>query len=163
MDRKRCPWSACLGAAVLLGVLGFAPSSLSAQRDEMKDEIWTLEEQYWQYVEAGDIENYVTLWHDDFVGWPCSNLHPSGVENIADWLRVIRDEGVQVSYELHLEALQHFGDVAVVHYSSPIIRRYPDGRVTGEGRLLKFTHTWMRSGGQWKIISGMCALAEPIG
>ncbi len=163
MDRKRCPWSACLGAAVLLGVLGFAPSSLSAQRDEMTDEIWTLEEQYWQYVEAGDIESYITLWHDDFVGWPCSNLHPSGVENIADWLRVIRDEGVRVSFELHLEALQHFGDVAVVHYSSPIIRRYPDGRVTGEGRLLKFTHTWMRSDGQWKIISGMCALAEPIG
>ncbi len=43
MDRKRCPWSACLGAAVLLGVLGFAPSSLSAQRDEMRDEIWTLD------------------------------------------------------------------------------------------------------------------------
>ena len=160
MERKRSPWRVSLGTAVLLsGVSGFAAPSLAAQTDE----IWTLEEQYWQYVKAGDIESYLTLWHDDFVGWPCSNLHPSGKANIGDWLRVIRDEGIEVSYELHREATEYFGDVAVAHYASPIIRRYPDGRVTGEGRLLKFTHTWMRTGDQWQIISGMCALAEPIG
>jgi len=27
--------------------------------------VWSLEEDYWRYVKAGDVENYVTLWHDD--------------------------------------------------------------------------------------------------
>ena len=159
MDRKHSQWRARFGAVVLLSsALGLAASSLLAQRDE----VWTMEEKYWQYVQAGDVENYLTLWHDDFVGWPCSTDHPSRKANIGDWVRVIRDEGIQVTYDLHREATQYFGDVAVAHYSTPIVRRYPDGRVTGEGRLLKFTHTWMRSGNRWQIITGMCALADPI-
>lgn len=123
--------------------------------------MWSMEEKYWQYVQAGDVDQYLTLWHDKFVGWPCSAAHPSRKSNIGDWVKAIRNEGVQVTYELRREAMQAFGDVAVVHYSTPLVRRWPDGRVTGDGRLLKFTHTWRKSGDKRRIIAGMCALAEP--
>lgn len=52
-------------------------------------------------------------------------------------------------------------DVAVVHYSTPLVYEYPDGRITGQDELLKFTHTWMRVNGQWQIIGGMCGALKP--
>lgn len=149
-----------IGIALLVtGASAWAASSVSAQTDE----VWAMEERYWEYVEAGDVENYVMLWHDDFVGWPCNTVHPSRKDHIGDWVQEIRDEGIQVSYDLHREATEYFGDIGVAHYSTPIIYRYPDGRVTGENQLLKFTHTWVTSDSGWQIITGMCALAEPVG
>jgi ketosteroid isomerase-like protein len=159
MELKSNHWRVSLIAVILLNsILVVAVSSTLAQQDE----VWSMEEKYWQYVQAGDVEKYLTLWHDDFVGWPCSALHPSRKANIGDWVRAIRDEEIQLTYELDREAIQYFGEVAVTHYSTPEVQRYPDGRVTGEGRLLKFTHTWMKFGDQWQIITGMCAPAEPI-
>ena len=158
MERKPSQWKARFGAAFLTaGLVALITSPVLAQQDE----VWTMEENYWRYVKAGDVEKYLTLWHDEFVGWPCSASQPSRKTNIGDWVREIRDEQVQVTYELRREAIQYFGNVAVAHYSTPIVRGYPDGRITGEGRLLKFTHTWMKSGDRWQIIGGMCGRLEP--
>jgi len=44
----------------------------------------------------------------------------------------------------------------VVHYRSTMVSTYPDGRVEGRGQMSKFTHTWMKVGGSWQIIGGMC-------
>lgn len=94
MQRKPSQWKALFGAVVLLsGILGLVTSSVLAQRDE----VWTMEENYWRFVKAGDVEKYLTLWHDDFVGWPCGALQPSRKMNIGDWVREIRDEEVQVT------------------------------------------------------------------
>ena len=159
MERRPSQLRARVGAVVLLNsLLGLAASSGFAQRDE----VWAMEEKYWQYVQDGDVEKYVSLWHDDFVGWPCSAIHPSRKANIGDWVRAIRDEKIEVTYELNREATEYFGYFSGLHVSTPIVRRHADGTVTGEGRLLKFTHTWMRSGGQWQIITGMCALAALV-
>jgi len=65
MERRPSQWRARVGAVVLFNsLLGLAASSVFAQRDE----VWAMEEKYWQYVQDGDVEKYVSLWHDDFVG-----------------------------------------------------------------------------------------------
>ena len=151
--------SALFGTTVILSSLfAIVVSSVSAQEDE----VWQMEENYWKYVKAGDVEKYRSLWNDEFVGWPCSMSHPARKANIGDWVVRIRDEKIQVSYDLNREAVQYFGDVAVVHYTTPIIYRLSDGTVTGEGQLLKLTHTWKKFGDQWQIITGMCAAANPV-
>lgn len=142
---------------MLWSVAGLAGSVAAAQQDD----VWKMEESYWRYVKAGEVDKYVSLWHEDFVGWPCSTLQPSRKANIGDWVSEIRDKSVKVTFELHREAVQYFGDVAVVHYSTPLVYEYPDGRITGKGELLMFTHTWMRVNGQWQIIGGMCGALKP--
>ena len=144
-------------AIVLWSAVGLVASVAVAQEDV----VWEMEEAYWRYVKAGEVDKYISLWHEDFVGWPCSTLQPSRKANIGGWVREIRDKGIKVTYELRREAVQYFGEVAVVHYATPLVYEYPDGKITGEGELLKFTHTWMKVKGQWQIIGGMCAVLKP--
>jgi len=131
-------------------------------QDTSISEIWALEEAYWRYVQQGDVEGYLSLWHEDFIGWPCAadSLHPVRKDAAGAWIRSIRDQRLRLSAALHREGTQDFGGVVVVHYSTPVITEYPDGRITGNDQLYKFTHTWMKVGPAWQIIGGMCA---PLG
>lgn len=130
--------------------------------DEQQTAVWQMEETYWRLVASGNVEDYVALWHDDFVGWPCFSWTPTGKENIGSWVEEIRDNNWTLTYELKPEAVQLFGDVAVVHYAAEYIFGYGDGTSKGKGDWRKFTHTWMKVADDWQIIGGMCADQEPV-
>ncbi|MDP9145133.1 MAG: nuclear transport factor 2 family protein [Actinomycetota bacterium] len=148
-----------LGAVGLVGLSTAIPASAE---DQNVSAVWSLEDDYWRFVKAGDVENYRTLWHKDFVGWPCHKDHPAGKSAIGDWVQEIRDKRVTFTADLTREAAQDFGNIVVVHYRSTMVSTYPDGRVEGRGQVSKFTHTWMRVGSSWQIIGGMCGrLMEP--
>jgi len=113
-------------------------------------------------VQAGDVENYVTLWHDRFVGWPCFSAEPSDKSHIGSWVQEIRDGHLKFTYELKPLAVRVFDDVAIVQYAAVYVTQYPDGTASGAGIWRKFTHTWKKTGGRWQIITGMCAAQEPL-
>lgn len=130
--------------------------------DDRQEEVWQMEETYWHYVSSGNVEAYVSLWHDDFVGWPCFSWTPARKANIGSWVEEIRDNHWTLTYDLRPEAVQLFGNVAVVHYAAEYVFGYPDGTSRGKGDWRKFTHTWMKVDGDWKIIGGMCAAQKPV-
>jgi ketosteroid isomerase-like protein len=117
--------------------------------------VWSLEDDYWRFVKAGDLETYLTLWHQDFIGWPCYTDRPVGKSGVGGWVKDVRDKRITFTAELKREAAQGFGNVVVVHYRSTTVSSYPDGRV--EGQEAKITHTWLKVGSTWQIIGGMCA------
>jgi hypothetical protein len=45
-----------------------APRSVSASAEETT--VWELERAYWRYAEANDLTSYLSLWHENFLGWP---------------------------------------------------------------------------------------------
>ena len=120
------------------------------------DAVWALEEQYWRFVQAGDVDGYRTLWDDGFRGWPCWAAQPATKAIIGDWVRDIRDKKVKFTYSLTREGAADFGDIVVVFYQTPMLYEYPDGRVENRDRVFKFTHTWRKAGTAWQIIAGMC-------
>ena len=136
-----------------------------AAREWTVDEkaVWHLEENYWRFVSAGDVDSYVKLWHDDFVGWPCFEWNPARKGDIGKWVRDIRDNRWKLSYQLKPLEIQAFGDdIVVVHYAAEYVYDYGDGTRSGVGLWRKFTHTWMRTGENWQILGGMCAAQEPV-
>lgn len=141
---------------------GTMGTEVSEQPSPAVEAVWQMEDAYWRYVAAGDVDRYLTLWHEDFIGWPCAMhaMHPYGKASIGTWVQEIRDEKVNFTYRIQREAGQDFGPVVAVHYSTPMTYVYPDGRVTGADQLYKFTHTWLWNGAEWQIISGMCAPLE---
>jgi ketosteroid isomerase-like protein len=120
--------------------------------------VWNLEDDYWRYVQAGDIASYLTLWNDHFVGWPCLSAHPAAKDSIGNWVRTIRDQHIHFTSLLTHEGAADYGDLVIVYYSTPMLKEYPDGRVAGRDTVWKFTHTWQRESGKWQIVGGMCGL-----
>lgn len=149
-------------SVVLLSILvAFAVAPGTAQgAPEMESksvsQVWRLEDDYWRFVIAGDVENYVSLWHDKFIGWPCGQEHPKRKATIGNWVQEVRDKQIRVAVDLTREGAEDFGNVVVVHYRFTRVDTYPDGKVQGTGKESKITHTWMRVGDSWLIIGGMC-------
>lgn len=119
-------------------------------------QVWEREAAYWRYVKAGNVDDYVALWHDRFIGWPCGRDHPKRKASIGDWVREVRDKHISVAVNLTQEGAEDFGNVVVVHYRFTRVDTYPDGKIEGQGKLSKITHTWMKQGGTWLIVGGMC-------
>jgi ketosteroid isomerase-like protein len=119
-------------------------------------QVWRRETDYWRFVKEGDVESYVSLWHDRFIGWPCGQDHPKRKASIGDWVREVRDKRIQVDANFTREGAEDFGNVVVVHYRFTRVDTYPDGKVEGKGKESKITHTWMKVGDSWLIIGGMC-------
>ena len=123
--------------------------------------VWKMEELYWSYVKAGDVDSYRTLFDEGFRGWPCKLQGTSTKAQIGDWVRDIKDQKVKLTYSLTYEGAADFGDIVVVYYKTPMIYEYTDGRIVDRDVLFKFTHTWQRTGQKWHIIGGMCGQLPP--
>ena len=110
-------------------------------------EVWRLEESRAKYMTARDVTNVLAMYHQDFVGWSRQGTSPTGKADIGSWLQKAIEEGREVPHaKLRREAMEIFGNVAIVHFAS--------SRSTS-GEWIKVTHTWMRVGETWKIIGGM--------
>jgi hypothetical protein len=146
----------------LVGILSCAPQVVSGQtaaggsESASVSQVWDRETEYWTYVKAGDVENYRTLWHERFIGWPCGSAHPLRKDAIGNWVQEIRDKHIKAAVDLTREGAEDFGDIVVVHYQFSRVDTFPDGHVEGKGEISKITHTWMRVGDTWLIIGGMC-------
>lgn len=148
--------------ALAIGIL-FALPAAAGEQTAAEKAVWQLEEDYWRFVSAGDVDAYVKLWHDDFVGWPCSEASPARKGAIGKWVREARDNKWKISYELKPLESQAFGaDIVIVYYAANYAYDYGDGTVSGVDLWRKFTHTWKKTPGGWKIIGGMCAAREPL-
>lgn len=154
---------AVLGSFIVSVLALVGPSSPvpAAGEGTNVSEVWSLEDDYWRFVKAGDVQKYRTLWHESFIGWPCGEDRPVGKSAIGNWVQVIRDKQVSFTSDLTREGAQEFGSIVVVHYRVTMVSTYPDGRVEGRGQVSKITHTWMRVGKTWQIIGGMCGRLTP--
>jgi hypothetical protein len=146
----------CVRAVGVVALIGFHWAMAASAESQAVSEVWAREDDYWRFVKAGDVESYMTLWHEKFIGWPCDQDHPMRKSSIGGWVREIRDKKIKVTSVLTREGAEDFGDVVVVHYRFTRVDAYPDGRVEGRGRESKITHTWMRVGSAWQIVGGMC-------
>lgn len=147
----------------LVASLFFSMPLAAADWNADEKAVWQLEEDYWRYVSAGDVDSYVKLWHDDFVGWPCFEWKPARKGDIGNWVRDIRDNKWKLTYQLKPLEMQEFdGHTIIVHYAAEYAYDHGDGTRSGVGLWRKFTHTWMRVGNSWQIIGGMCAAQEPV-
>jgi hypothetical protein len=75
------------------------------------NQVWAREQAAWRFLKAGDVENYVALFHDRFIGWPCGYPEPGNKSTLRNVVRDIRDSKAKVTYDLKLEGAQDFGDI----------------------------------------------------
>lgn len=135
-------------------------TNISAQSsDKTKDEVWQRELQYWKYVEQNDKANYLTLWHDDFIGYPDTDSL-TRKNRIADWITDLHNKkDLHYEYKLVKKAVNPFGDVVITFYDETDMWKNDKNEIVSK-ETCKITHTWKKFGDKWLIIGGMSALKK---
>jgi ketosteroid isomerase-like protein len=138
-------------------------TTLFAAAPSDADKVWALEEAYWQYVQANDLQGYSTLWRADFLGWPSVSPEPLGKDHITDWITGHTNKGETLkSYDLEKLSIQVTGNIATTAYR--LRQTWADKNGLAHTSVIRIIHTWLRdTGGSWQIISGMSAPANPEG
>jgi ketosteroid isomerase-like protein len=84
-----------------------------------KKEVWNGEQDYFRYLQAKDLKSFMSLWDDNFVGWPDYSDHPLRKPDIESGVA----EEFQATPTLaspssspRPEAIAVFGDTAVTYY-----------------------------------------------
>jgi hypothetical protein len=114
--------------------------------------VWEREAAYWNDQKSGDIGHYVALFHDGFVGWPCS-------ADAAGQLRPTAQLGPEQpikTLDVDLDEKAVTGTSAFVETYYRATTRLAAGDGSTRARVRYFTHVWVRAAGTWKIMGGMC-------
>lgn len=133
-------------------------SAPAISKTELENEVWNMEERYWEYVQHIDTVSYKTLWHKDFIGYPSFGDGVSDNSKIATWIPDLhKDPDLKFSYILYKKASNAIGDVVMVFYDTDEIWTDKYNKVVRK-ETYKFTHTWKKIDGHWVILGGMAAI-----
>jgi ketosteroid isomerase-like protein len=143
---------------IVLILLAFcATVSSVAQQTENEKAVWKLENNYWEYVKALDMDNYKALWHENFVGWPYSSSQPARKDHITDWIKAHTDKGATLAwFELKPADSRATENFVVTEYW--LTSLWADKAGHGEPLTTRVTHTWIKTANGWQIIGGMSAV-----
>jgi hypothetical protein len=129
--------------------------------DKQTQTVWNLENAYWRYAQENDRASYLTLWHEDFLGWP--DLYPAPVhkDHIADWMASVTTKGLTLKLtEFKPAGIQVTGSVAVTCYWITLEFLDKDSNPVSKGTF-RILHTWIKNRNNWQIIAGM-SMPEPV-
>ena len=135
----------------------FTIPSLAQKQSADIEKVWSLEETYWKDVKANDLDQYRSLWHANFLGWPSVSPEPLRKANITDWITVHTAKGESLrSYELERLVLQQTNDLIATTYRVHLV--WVDKNEAGSPQTARIIHTWVKGpDGLWQIVSGMSA------
>jgi len=123
-------------------------------------EVWSGEEAYWQFVNSGDGDSYLTLWHEDFVGWPCDSATTKDYDDlkqsVTNWPKNV-DVQVQTTTITPKGVVVDNG-FAITYLLATTVWSDKTGEEKSE--MAKLVHTWKHTDDGWKIIGGMCGPLE---
>ncbi len=143
----------------ILLILLFLTASAFAQESPQEQAIWKLEHSYWEYVKAFDLTSYRALWDENFMGWPSWSPQPVAKSGISAWIDDYKKKGMHLdSYSVKPAGSRMHGDAVVAYYL--VTTKWVDKDGKGQATSSRITHTWMKSGKDWKIVGGMSSMAD---
>ncbi|HXQ98422.1 MAG TPA: nuclear transport factor 2 family protein [Candidatus Limnocylindrales bacterium] len=155
MLKNRTVFSVCL--LVGLSIAAMSVSSIAAHPAQVSasdQRIWSLEHDYWRYVQDNNLAAYLTLWHKDFIGWPSVSPTPVHKDHITDWITSQTSKGLTFkTMEFKPASIQLTGDLAITYYW--ISYAWQDKAGQGATHTFRITHSWMKIGNDWQILGGM--------
>ena len=147
--------------ALLTGIVALCatPSLCAMAVDTVaENEVWALEERYWNDVQTSNVDDFMTLWHDDFQGWPATSALPIPKDSVANMLKDPAARNSRLtSYALHRKVVRVFGNTAIAMYAVTFTWVDRHGVVERTGQWYKLIHTWLRTNHRWKIIGSLSA------
>jgi ketosteroid isomerase-like protein len=127
--------------------------TFSQEWSDKELEVWAMEKKYWEFWINGDIEGYMTVVHDDFIGWPASSAEPMNKEEGRDFVEKLLTQTKPIDFDIKPTGISIIDNTAIVHY----FLIWKDAEGNEVGNPYRITHTWIKQGEEWKVIGGMSA------
>jgi len=135
----------CVCAAMLASTSVFSQEWSAQQKD-----VWKNVETYWDLAAKGDIEAFLTYFHEEFSGWIYGAHLPHN--------RATRDKFIRFKYarnkilfqDLQPLAIKIHGNIAIVHYTyTEVSKSGEEKEKTEQGR---WTDILIKQGDKWVMI-----------
>lgn len=127
-------------------------------KSNLEDEVWNQEVAYWEYIKTADLDSFRSLWHDDVIGWPNNKSSPMNKDGIyqlvAGILASIQPETATIEIK-PVSVRVYNNNIGITHYEVHTRATTKAGAEIDTQE--RFTHTWLRTENDWKIIGGMNA------
>jgi len=127
------------------------PSPMAAQQwTPEQQEVWQTVETYTELASQGDLEGFMSYFHEDFLGWVSGQVAPT---NKADrWPILEHNMAIRevVQNTLKPAGISIHGDFAIVHYYQMTTSRNAEGEV--RTRQSHWTDIFMKQGNRWVLI-----------
>ena len=126
-----------------------------ALKPKPEDEVWSQEVAYQRYAETADLDNFISLWHEDGIGWPNNQPAPVNKEGARKHVAEAFDSLQLDSLSINIKPLsvRIYGDIGITYFETHTSVTTKDGIKVSESD--RATHTWLRTDKGWKIIGGM--------
>jgi len=142
-----------VGFTVALLILGATGCSTRQSNQSSEEEIWELEENY--IANHGDANHaaILSVYHEDFLGWPQTAPHPMRKGDMPESLQQNFPEPTDNIIEFERGEIQLKENIAITQYTVHITTLDEEGDEVKQA--VRITHTWLREADGWKILGGM--------
>lgn len=136
--------------AVFLFAL-LATSSLYAQEwSAAQKEVWKNVEAYWAQDAAGNLDGFMSYFHDNYMGWDINQPLPMEKASVRKFVEYEYKTTKTLVYNIKPVAINIFGNVAIVDYYYTRIMKDAEGKdKSREGRWCDIV---MKQGDKWVLI-----------
>lgn len=130
-------------------------SSVFAQKSEVENEIWQLENRYWNYLERNDSTSYKKLWINNQINYQFSEANLSEVKKCSFWMKEINeDSSLEFSCALHQKAIEIKENIVIIQYD--VNKFWTDKQHNiHKSETFSFSHTWIKSENSWLLCDGI--------
>lgn len=138
---------ACL--AMYCGLM-VGPTALAQEWSPAQTEVWKNVEAYWARDAAGDLEGFLSYFHENYIGWNLTEPMPANKARLRKFVDHTYKTEKTILHDIQPVAINVIGDVAVVHYYYTVITKDADGK---EGdRSGRWADVLMKQGDKWVLI-----------
>lgn len=132
-----------------------ATTDTNNRRNTVEEEIWELEEAYFTNLYKANYEGVLAIVHTQFLGWPGASVpQPINKEESAHYMKQLIPKPTSCTINIERAGIRLLGAVALTQYT--IHANCSDANGVTKIQSSRTTHTWVKEGGSWKLLGGMC-------
>ncbi|WP_196888519.1 nuclear transport factor 2 family protein [Aureivirga sp. CE67] len=126
------------------------------EMNKAEEEVWKLEEKYWEVLTNLDLDSYLKLWDEELVAWPSWSENIRTKNEIGGSINFVKQgEFLEFSYTLKPYSVKQYDCVVISIYVVKYIFKNTVTNQIESSKSTRILHTWKKDNGAWKIIGGM--------
>ena len=135
--------------ALLFFVLIATPAT-AQEWSAVQKEVWKNVEAYWGMDAAGNLDGFMSYFHDNYMGWDINEPVPMDKASVRKFVEYEYKTTKTIVYNIKPVAINVFGNVAIVDYYYTRILKDAEGK--DKSRSGRWADIVMKQGDKWVLI-----------